>query len=118
MPATPNPDQERERFSHRKKCRELGMSKKLKRIMIGAWLVSTILVFFAVHQFEVSSTGSDAEAAQTFKGYSSFIEGGYNYFRVAAVTFFGSAISFWLISFIMKTITKFTRKKTSEELSR
>jgi hypothetical protein len=94
------------------------MSKKLKWIMIGAWLVSTILVFFAVHQYELSSTSSDGEAAQTFKGYSSFIEGGYNYFRVGAVTVFGSAISFWLISFIMKAIIKITRKKTSEELSR
>jgi len=97
---------------------ELDMSKKLKWIMIGAWLVSTILAFFAVHQFELSSSSSDAEAAQTFKGYGSFIAGGYNYFRVGACTIFGSDVSFWLISVIMKTLDKMMRKKTHEERMR
>ncbi|MDP7652123.1 MAG: hypothetical protein QGF38_10525 [Rhodospirillales bacterium] len=94
------------------------MSKKYKWITGVLWLVCTIIVFASVHQYELSSIASDAEADQSFKGYGSFIGGGYNYFKVGAVSIFGSAISFWLISFMMKTFINLTRKKTSEELSR
>jgi hypothetical protein len=94
------------------------MSKKLKWITGGLWLVCTIIVFTSVHLYELATIATDAEADQSFKGYGSFIGGGYNYFKVAAVSIFGSAISFWLISVIMKAVINLTRKKTSEELSR
>ncbi len=91
------------------------MNNHLKWIMGGIWLVGTIIVFVVMHQFELSSIASDPEAEQTFKGYGAFIAGGYNVFRVAAVTLFGSAIIFWVVSFIMKTIVKMTQEKTAEK---
>jgi hypothetical protein len=94
------------------------MSKKFKLITVGLWLVCTIIVFVSVHQYELATIATDAEADQSLKGYGSFIGGGYNHFKVAAVSIFGSAISFWLISVILKAFIRLTRKKTSEELSR
>ena len=91
------------------------MKSQFKWITLGVWLVGTIIVFVAMHQFELSSIASDPDAEQTFKGYSSFIAGDYNVYRVAAVTLFGSAITFWVVSFIMKTITKLTQEKTAEK---
>ena len=91
------------------------MKSQFKWITLGVWLVGTIIVFVVMHQFEMSSISSDPEAEQRFKGYGAFIAGGYNVYRVVAVTLFGSAIIFWVISFIMKTITKMTQEKTAEK---
>ena len=94
------------------------MKSQYKWITFGVWVVGTIIVFVVMHQFELSSIASDPEAEQRFKGYGAFIAGGYNVYRVAAVTVFGSAVTFWAISFIMKTIDKMLRKKTHEERMR
>jgi len=91
------------------------MKSQFKWITLGVWVVGTIIVFVVMHQFELSSIASDPEAEQRFKGYGAFIAGGYNVYRVGAVTLFGSAIIFWVVSFIMKTITTLTQEKTAEK---
>ena len=94
------------------------MKNHYKWITFGVWLLGTIIVFLVMHQFELSSIASDPEAEQRFKGYGAFIAGGYNVYRVVAVTIFGSAVIFWATSFFMKTIDKMLRKKTHEEMMR
>jgi hypothetical protein len=94
------------------------MKSRIKKITLGIWLVGTIIVFVVMHQFELSSIASDPEAEQKFKGYGAFISGSYNVFRVGAVTVFGSAIIYWVVSFIAKTIVKITTKKTAEKMMR
>ena len=91
------------------------MSKRQKWIVFGAWLVCTIIVFVGMHQFELSSIASDPEAEQRFKGYGAFIAGGYNVYRVGAVTLFGAAVSYWVLSFLMKSFIKMTAAKTAEK---
>lgn len=91
------------------------MKSQFKWITLGVWVVGTIIVFVVMHQFELSSIASDPEAEQRFKGYGAFIAGGYNVYRVGAVTLFGSAIIFWVVSFIIKTITTLTQEKTAEK---
>ena len=94
------------------------MKSRFKWITFGVWLVGTIIVFYLAHSFQLSTIASDPEAEQTFKGYGAFIGGRYSVYEVGAITIFGSAIVYWVTSFIMKTITKMMRKKTSEELTR
>ena len=94
------------------------MKGRFKWITLGIWLVGSIIVFVVTHQFELTSIASDPEAEQKFKGYSSFISGDYNVYRVVAVTVFGSAIIYWVISFIAKTVEKMTAKKTAEKMMR
>ena len=91
------------------------MKSQFKWITLGVWVVGTIIVFVVMHQFELSSIASDPEAEQRFKGSGAFIAGGYNVYRVGAVTLFGSAIIFWVVSFIIKTITTLTQEKTAEK---
>ena len=91
------------------------MKGRLKWITLGIWLVGTIIVFYLAHSFQLSTMASDPEAEQTFKGYGAFIGGSYSVYEVGAITIFGSAIIFWVTTFIMKSIVKMTQEKTAEK---
>ena len=90
------------------------LSPRAKWALFGIWLVSTLVVFALAHVFEVRSIASDPEAEQRFKGYGAFIAGGYNVFRVGAITIFGALVIYWLTSFVFRLIHRIRHRPPPE----